>query len=91
MKSPQEIPPQQNGRHTGMLAPVWCWMPQPAASVLAVVHVTRRGMLEADGGSETELEAGSTLLAEGGWKSAKLAGDWGAAGGLRHQAEALWC
>lgn len=53
--------------------------------------MTQRGMLEADGGSESELEAGSHSLAEGGWESAKLVGDWSAAGGLRPQAEALWC
>lgn len=67
-------------------------MPQPgAASAQPGVHVTRRGMLEADGGSESKLEAGSSSLAEGGWESAKLVGDSSAAGGLRPQAEALWC
>lgn len=75
-----------------MLALIWCWMPQPgAASAQPGVHVTQRGMLEADSRSESELEAGSRLLAEGGWESAKLVGDWSAAGGLRPQAEARWC
>lgn len=68
---------QQNARHTGMLAPIWRWIPRPgAASAQLEVHVTQRGMLEADSGSESEVQG--WWLADSSWA---LAGDLRAAGG----------